>query len=670
MTDSSRVVTVSACQFSCTADITQNMLTAEAIVRLAASNGANIVLLQELFLSLYFCQFEDESNYKLAIKNDSSSGVLKHFKALSKELQICLPISFFEVHNNNYYNTTVVYDSGVDLGYYRKSHIPTGPGYEEKFYFTPGDTGFRVFETKYCKIGIGICWDQWYVEVARILSLQGAELLLYPTAIGSEPHDSMVNSRVHWMNVMRGHSAANIIPVVCSNRIGTENGITFYGNSFITDHTGEIIKKFDVEQQCGVLTHTFNLDDIKQKRVSWGVFRDRRIDLYQPILTHDGRSSGSNNVNNIVTNTHELGDISVRLTTPVRDNFVMPAEYDPHEACWMAFPYKKSVWSHQAKPAQEAIIEIAKSISRYERVMLLVLPSFYELARKMIPVTCDIKLIPAEYDDIWLRDTGPTFVVNHEKNSVRGINWKFQGWGLGEKYIDIQVEDKVSYFINSTAHAESYICGLVLEGGSFHTDGEGTLLTTEECVLNSNRDENRTKESLTKMFQDYLGVEKVIYLPFGVIHDNDTNGHVDNMCTFVRPGEVILAFPDDVTHPQYARSQQAYEILSNVLDAKNRKLKVHILPHPPLMHTTADDLVELEDDLRSVGEPLAGSYINYYLANNAVILPQFGVNTDEKAVEVMKTVFPAHDIVPVNSKAILLGGGNIHCCTQQQPKIL
>lgn len=669
-----RIVTVSACQFSCVSDISQNILTAESLVRLAASKGADIILLPELFLSLYFCQFEDEDNYKLAIKNDSSSGVLKHFKDLSKELKVCLPISFFEVHNNNYYNTAVVYDSGVDLGYYRKSHIPTGPGYEEKFYFTPGDTGFKIFETKVANCGIAVCWDQWFPEVARILSLQGADLLFYPTAIGSEPHNSTINSRVHWTNVMRGHSAANIIPVVCSNRVGTENGITFYGNSFITNHTGEIIEKFDSEQQCGVLTHTFNLDELKHSRVSWGVFRDRRIDLYQPILTRSG-SSDSGSINSYSSNIkkHDIcdsSDVSETLNTPILDKYHMPAEYHPHEACWMAFPYKKSVWARNAKPAQEAIVEVAKSISRFETVMMLVHPLYFELARAMIPVTSNIKLIIAIYDDIWLRDTGPTFVINDEGNSMRGINWKFKGWGLGEKYINIDVEDKVSFLINNMTHVNSYICDLVLEGGSFHTDGEGTLITTEECVLNVNRDLHRTKESLLKMFQDYLGINKVVYLPFGVIHDNDTNGHVDNMCTFVRPGEVLLAFPDDVHHPQYARSKQAFDILNNTLDAKNRKLIVHTLPHPPLMYTTANDLLELEDDLRSVGEPLAGSYINYYLANNAVILPQFGVSTDEKAVEVMKLVFPTHEIIPVNSKAILLGGGNIHCCTQQQPKLM
>eukprot|EP00246_Nothoceros_aenigmaticus_P001451 TRINITY_DN11959_c0_g1_i1.p1 TRINITY_DN11959_c0_g1~~TRINITY_DN11959_c0_g1_i1.p1 ORF type:complete len:224 (+),score=47.81 TRINITY_DN11959_c0_g1_i1:439-1110(+) len=212
---------------------------------------------------------------------------------LAKELGVVIPVSFFEKENNAYYNSVVVIDAdGKDVGLYRKSHIPTGPGYQEKFYFNPGDTGFKVFQTKYAKIGVAICWDQWFPEAARAMTLMGAEILFYPTAIGDEPQDANLDSKEHWRRVMQGHAGANIIPLVASNRIGVEviekrlGKLTFYGNSFIAGPTGELVETAGDEE--AVLVATFDLDEIRLKRSSWGVFRDRRPDLYKVLLTSDG----------------------------------------------------------------------------------------------------------------------------------------------------------------------------------------------------------------------------------------------------------------------------------------------------------------------------------------------------------------------------------------------
>ncbi|WP_238902793.1 N-carbamoylputrescine amidase [Clostridium sp. YIM B02506] len=286
-----RNVIVGATQMKCTDVVADNIKNGERLVREAVKKGANIVLLQELFENLYFCQKQVEDYFKLA-KTLEDSDAVNHFKKLAKELQVVLPISFFEKKNNMYYNSLVVIDAdGEVLGTYRKTHIPDGPGYNEKFYFSPGDTGFKVFKTKYGTIGIGICWDQWFPETARSLALMGAELIFYPTAIGSEPSKPEYDSRDHWQRVMQGHSAANIVPVIASNRIGTEHiqdsQITFYGSSFITNEFGEKVVEANREEET-VLTATFDLDKIAEERSFWGIFRDRRPSLYGTISTKDG----------------------------------------------------------------------------------------------------------------------------------------------------------------------------------------------------------------------------------------------------------------------------------------------------------------------------------------------------------------------------------------------
>lgn len=287
-----RKVTVAATQMSCSWNRQENIAKAESLVRRAAAQGAQIILLQELFETPYFCQEEDPKHLSLATGVADNPAVV-HFQGIAKELQVVLPISFFEVEGRARYNTTAVIDAdGSVLGFYRKAHIPDGPGYEEKYYFSPGDTGFKVWHTRYATIGVGICWDQWFPETARALSLMGAELILYPTAIGSEPRFPEIDSRDHWQRAMQGHSASNLTPVIASNRIGTEHfgdtHITFYGSSFITDGTGAKLQEADRQTEA-VLVQSFDLDELEQRRSAWGVFRDRRPDHYGALLTLDGK---------------------------------------------------------------------------------------------------------------------------------------------------------------------------------------------------------------------------------------------------------------------------------------------------------------------------------------------------------------------------------------------
>ncbi len=275
----------------CSEDIRRNIEHADKLVRLAAGRGAQVILLQELFETPYFCQVEQCEHYSVATETDENEAV-RHFRKVAAELGVVLPISFYERKNNARFNSVAMLDAdGSILGVYRKSHIPDGPGYEEKYYFNPGDTGFKVWKTRYAKIGVGICWDQWFPEAARCMTLMGADILLYPTAIGSEPMDSAKDSKEHWQVCMRGHAAANLVPVVASNRIGEETtattSLTFYGSSFIAGSQGQILAEAGRDDE-EILTHTFDLDELDQIRTDWGIFRDRRPDLYKPLLTLDG----------------------------------------------------------------------------------------------------------------------------------------------------------------------------------------------------------------------------------------------------------------------------------------------------------------------------------------------------------------------------------------------
>jgi N-carbamoylputrescine amidase len=287
-----RNVTVAATQMSTTWDLEANRKTAERLIREAAGKGAEVILLQELFETPYFCIEQDPTFAKHAHKGLENS-LVKYFAALAGELGVVLPISFFERTENALFNSLAVADAdGHIVGHYRKSHIPDGYGYQEKFYFSPGDTGFRVFETRYGRLGVGICWDQWFPETARALSLMGAEILFYPTAIGSEPQAPELDSRDHWQRVMQGHAGANMRPLVASNRIGKEavgkTSVTFYGSSFIADQTGAKVAEAGRTGES-VLTQTFDLEAIEAQRIAWGLFRDRRPDLYGVLTRHEAR---------------------------------------------------------------------------------------------------------------------------------------------------------------------------------------------------------------------------------------------------------------------------------------------------------------------------------------------------------------------------------------------
>ncbi|HHK8511194.1 TPA: N-carbamoylputrescine amidase [Vibrio parahaemolyticus] len=282
----SKVVKFAALQLTKSWDLEENLAKAKKAIREAAQNGANVILPQELFAAPYFCKKQEEKYFELA-EETANSHLIQEMSALAKELGVVIPVSYFEKAGNTFFNSLVMIDAdGTVLDNYRKSHIPDGPGYSEKYYFSPGDTGFKVWQTKFGKFGAGICWDQWFPELARSLALHGAEAIFYPTAIGSEPQDPTLDSRDHWQRTMQGHSAANLVPVVASNRVGTEvdDGIetTFYGSSFITDHTGAKIAEAPREGET-IIYAEIDLAATAKARHAWGLFRDRRPDLYTSV---------------------------------------------------------------------------------------------------------------------------------------------------------------------------------------------------------------------------------------------------------------------------------------------------------------------------------------------------------------------------------------------------
>jgi len=284
-------VTIAVVQMRASGRAADNLDRAEVLVRQAAGAGAGLVLMQELLESRYFPQTQAADRLAAARPMAGHSTVAR-FSDLARELSVVLPVSVFEKANNSYFNSLAIIDAdGQQLGVYRKSHIPDGPGYQEKFYFSPGDTGFQAFDCAVGRIGCAICWDQWFPEAARVMALKGADILLYPTAIGSEPQDTSINSKAHWQRVMQGHAAANMVVVAAANRVGKEvdgaSDITFYGGSFIADHTGAIVAEAD-DRSDMVIAAAFDLQAMRAERAAWGLFRDRRPELYRPLLSRDG----------------------------------------------------------------------------------------------------------------------------------------------------------------------------------------------------------------------------------------------------------------------------------------------------------------------------------------------------------------------------------------------
>jgi agmatine deiminase len=356
-------------------------------------------------------------------------------------------------------------------------------------------------------------------------------------------------------------------------------------------------------------------------------------------------------------------------TTPRQDGFRMPAEWEPHVGCWMLWPERSDNWRAGAKPAQHAFAEVAAAIAQGEPVTVCASPGQYLIAREMLHP--DIRLVEMTSNDSWIRDCGPTFVVN-DAGEVRGIDWKFNAWGglSGGLYFPWDQDDLVGEKVVELERDDRYAPDFVLEGGSIDVDGQGTVLTTEECLLNPNRNGEMSRADIERYLQDYLNIDKVLWLEKGVYLD-ETSGHVDNFCRFVAPGEVVLAWTDDKADPQYEISAEAFERLSHMSDARGRPLKIHKMQIPTPVLITEEEAAGVDKVAgtlpRLAGNRLAASYVNFYIANGVIVMPRFDDPQDGPAQALLQSLFPSRRVLTVPGREILLGGGNIHCITQQEP---
>ena len=362
--------------------------------------------------------------------------------------------------------------------------------------------------------------------------------------------------------------------------------------------------------------------------------------------------------------------MNILHSTPQADGFYMPAEFSPHDGCIMIFPHRRDSWQNGAYAARKAFAQVIGHIAKSEKVIVCARYDDYDAARFLLPP--QVRVVEMESDDAWARDVAPTFVTNGQ--TIRGIDWGFNAWGglTDGLYFPWDKDNKMARKLCDLLDIDTYDKrDFILEGGSIHTDGEGTLMTTEACLLSKGRNPDLTREDIEQRLKDNLGVQKILWLPCGIYHD-ETNEHIDNICAFTAPGEVVLAWTDDTSDPQYALSKRCLDYLTNTTDAHGRTIKVHKLPLPKPVTITAEECDGLDDmngePTRLPGERLAASYVNFYIANAHVIVPQFNDDNDRTALAILQKLFPTREVVGVYARDILIGGGNIHCITQQIPQ--
>lgn len=363
--------------------------------------------------------------------------------------------------------------------------------------------------------------------------------------------------------------------------------------------------------------------------------------------------------------------MQIRDNFPLADGFYMPAEFAPHEGCLMIWPERRDSWQYGAYAAQKAFLQVMRAVSQSEKVTVFCSESQYDNARAQIPP--EIRLVVLETDDAWARDIAPTFLVDGNGRR-RGIDWGFNAWGgaVDGLYPSWERDNRAARKICDLLDIDCYNQrDFIFEGGAIHTDGEGTALVTESCLLSPGRNPDMTKSEIEQNLRACLGVSKIIWLPYGIYQD-ETNGHIDNICAFTAPGEVVLAWTDNPNDPQYMLSQEDLLTLTNSADANGRGLTVHKLPLPAPVTVTAEECAGLDlcegVPTRAPGERLAASYVNFYIANHAVIMPAFNDPMDKLAQDILQKLFPTRGVIAIPARDILIGGGNIHCITQQIPK--
>ncbi|MFZ2470671.1 MAG: agmatine deiminase family protein [Methanothrix sp.] len=643
-------VTIALIQTTVSEDLDLNLKRTMEKVKEAAIQGAQIVCLQELFRTRYFPQWDGKDAAALAetIPGPSTEA----FSALAEELSIVIIVPVFEKDESGHYNSVAVIDAdGSLLPTYRKVHIPHDPLFYEKSYFSPGEE-IRVYDTRHARFAALICYDQWFPEAARVAALGGAQIIFYPTAIGwikgeEEPEEGDWHDA--WETVQRGHAIANSVYVAADNRVGCEEDLVFWGSSFVCDPFGKILARAGSSAE-EVLVVELDLAMNDSVREGWGFFRNRRPDVYWPLIemvqeeATPEKKAGK-----------KAGTVLCPKDTPRSLGYHMPAEWERHEAIWLSWPYDRDSFP-EIEAVEKAYTAIIKAIHESEIVNLLVKDKLAQkdVVDRLKSEKVDLHRIHfhvINYADVWFRDYGPTFVVreNEAGKSVAAVNWIFNAWG--EKYAELMGDSRIGSLINDDLKMERFLPGIVMEGGSIDVNGCGTVLTTEQCLLNKNRNPSLNKEKIEGYLREYLGVQKVIWLKEGIAGD-DTDGHVDDIARFVNPTTVLCAYEDDPEDENFLPLKQNYELLCRETDQDGLPLTVIKLPMPGKV---------------GAQRRLPASYANFYIGNDVVMVPVFGHRNDSVALKIIGEAFPERKVVGINCREMVHGLGTVHCISQQQP---
>ena len=618
-------------QTAATGDLDRNLEHTLAMAKQAIAEGARILCLQELYRTPYFPQYDgrDAAPCAETIPGASTDA----FSALAREHGVVIVVPLYErTESGEYYNTAVVIDAdGRLLPSYRKVHIPFDPLFYEKSYFRPGDR-YRVYDTRYARIAVLICYDQWFPEAARAVALQGADIIFYPTALGritgaEEPPEG--DWREAWETVQRGHAIANSVHVAAVNRVGDEDGIRFFGSSFVADAFGNVLARAsDTDEE--VLVVEVDLSMNESVREGWGFFRNRRPETYRTLVRRLPPGK-----------------------TPAVSGYRMPAEWEPHDAIWLSWPHDRVTFPDLA--AVEAIyIDMIAALWGSETVNLLVTD---EAMRTRVTAmleevgvgTGGVIFHVVDYADVWFRDYGPTFVVNRKSGDLAMVNWTFNAWG--EKYQELMADTRIPLVMNADMALPVFTPGIVMEGGAIDVNGCGTVITTEACLLNPNRNPHLSREDIEGYLEAYLGADHVIWLKQGIAGD-DTDGHIDDIARFVDERTVLCVVEENENDENYAVLQENLAILRSSTDQDGNPLRVVPLPMP--------GAVGGEDRLPA-------SYANFYIGNTVVLVPVFGHPNDEVALGRIRQAFPDREVVGIDCTAMVEGFGAIHCVSQQQP---
>ena len=618
-------------------DIETNLQLAERSILDACRSGAEIICLPELFSTSYFPQYIglDISRFCVRIPGPETERFLQI--ALKHQVVLILPFCE-EASDGTVYNSAVVIDAdGSILPIYHKIHIPQDPFFYEKGYFYPGDS-YKVYKTRYADIAVLICYDQWFPEAARSVTLSGAEIIFYPTAIGHIRGEIPADGdwKDAWQLIQRSHAIANSIPVAAVNRCSKEGGLSFFGGSFICDAFGKILGS--LEDKSGSIKVELDLSQGPCIRDAWGFFRNRRCETYKSIC------SG---------NTFESGVVNSDLT-PANQGYYMPAEWEPHDAVWLSWPKNEHTFPIITE-VEKTYIKIIQSLSHSEEVHLLV--ADYEAQTQILSSLkqsdTDLSQVffhQYPYSDVWIRDYGPTFLINRALKKTSAVNWEFNAWG--DKYDELLIDGKVPEYILADLFIQPFEPGIVMEGGSFDVNGRGLVLTTRSCLCNPNRNPSLTTDEIEQYLIDYLGAAKVIWLLDGIEGD-DTDGHIDDIARFVNPTTVLCALEDDPDDDNFTALKENYEILCNASDQEGNPLTVIPVPMPACV--------------RDEEQRYPASYLNFYIGNSVVLVPVFNDPHDSLALQIIQEQFPGREVIGIDSRAMVEGYGTIHCATQQQP---